>query len=286
MTQKGLAVLRALLDAFGVDSLAAVVVDREVGVKLDHSSEIARTAELAGIPVRARDEPLPPHLVAFAVGWRFVIHEEERLVVLHDSLLPRYRGFAPLVNALINGEPEIGVTALWAHDRYDSGPIVAQSTIAVSYPLTIRQAIDAVIPLYQRLAVAIAGRLFAGEHIAGRPQDEGSATYSTWRDDADYVVDWRQDSASVARFIDAVGPPYAGACSYVDGRKVHIHRAEADQDEIVLEMRHPGKVFAIVDGRPTVVCGEGLIRLLAVTDAATGETLLPWSRLRTRFRAR
>jgi methionyl-tRNA formyltransferase len=283
MSERGVAVLRAILDAVGTDPVAAVVIQRDGGVERDYSREIASTAESAGIPVLTRDERLPPHAFSVAVAWRFMIYDEPRLIVFHDSLLPRYRGFAPIVNALINGEPEIGVTALWGNDRYDSGPIIDQAKITLSYPLTIRQAIEMVLPLYRSLAASIIKRLLAGECVSGDEQDESRATYSTWRDAEDYRVDWTRDAAYIVRFIDAVGSPYKGACSHFGLREVRILRAEAERTEVPFEIRHPGKVFSIDDGVPTVICGEGLVRLLAVSDAKTGDSLLPWIGLRTRF---
>jgi methionyl-tRNA formyltransferase len=284
MNEKGLAVLRAMLGAGRAEAIAAVVVQEDPAVEQDFFEEIMTVAETAGVRTIRRGEPLPPHAFSAAVGWRFMIHDERRLVVFHDSLLPRYRGFAPLVNALINGESEIGVTALWGEERYDSGAIIDQASAAVAYPLTIQQAIDTVTPLYERLAVEIAGRLLAGEQLAGREQDDRRATYSIWRDEDDYRIDWSEDAATVARFIDAVGPPYKGACSYVDQRKLRILEADVVEDEFTFEIRHPGKIFSISDGIPAVVCGEGLLRLTSVADAQSGASVLPWTRLRTRFR--
>ena len=283
MNEKGCAVLRSLIDSVGADSLAAVVAQQDLAVERDYFRDIVDLAASTGIRTLARGEPLPPHSFSVAVGWRFMIPTEPRLVVFHDSLLPRYRGFAPLVNALINGEPAIGVTALWGAERYDAGPIIDQAAIAVSYPLAVRDATTALIPLYQQLANDIVQRLLAGEEVIGYEQDESKATYSIWRDEDDYLVDWTQDAGYIARFIDAVGSPYRGACAHVGPRTVRILQAEAVSADLTLEIRHPGKVFSISDGIPTIVCGEGLVRLLAVSDATTGEPLLPWTRLRARF---
>ncbi len=283
MNEKGLAVLRSILEVMRADAIAAVVVQEDPAVKRDYFEEIVSAAESAGVRTVGRSETLPPHAFALAVGWRFMIQQEPRLVVFHDSLLPRYRGFAPLVNALVNGETEIGVTALWGEEKYDSGAIIDQAAITVSYPITVQDAIDRVIPLYERLGVEIAQRLVAGEHVAGREQDDSLATYSIWRDEDDYRIDWTKDAASVARFIDAVGPPYEGAYSYSGGQKLRILRAEVVGDDLTFELSHPGKVFSISDGAPAVVCGEGLVRLMSVSDAQTGESVLPWGRLRSRF---
>jgi methionyl-tRNA formyltransferase len=284
MNEKGLAVLRAMLSAGLTSAVAGVVVKQDPAVERDYFEEIVSAARAAGISTIGRSEPIPPHAFSVAVGWRYMIPDEPRLIVFHDSLLPRYRGFAPLVNALINGETEIGVSVLWGEQRYDSGAIIAQASAPVDYPLTIQQAIDTVTPLYERLAVEIAERLIAGEQLPGREQDDRQATYSIWRDEEDYRIDWNQDAASVARFIDAVGPPYQGAYSYVGQQKLRIHGAEVVKDELTFELRHPGKVFSIADGTPVVICGDGLVRLISVADAETGKSALPWTRLRTRFR--
>jgi methionyl-tRNA formyltransferase len=283
MNEKGLAVLRALLSAGHAGAIAAVVVQDDPAVGQDYSEEIASTARAAGVLTIGRAEPIPPHAFSVAVGWRYMLRNEAKLIVFHDSVLPRYRGFAPLVNALINGETEIGVTALWGEERYDSGAIIDQASVAVSYPLTIQQAIDTVVPLYERLVVDIVQKLVAGEQLAALEQDDRQATYSIWRDEDDYRIDWTEDAASVARFIDAVGAPYKGAFSHAGGQKLRILRAEVVEDELTFELRHPGKVYSISNGAPAVICGEGLVRLISVVDAQTGESVLPWTRLRTRF---
>ena len=73
-----------------------------------------------------------------AVSWRWMIkHPKNKLIVFHDSILPKYRGFAPLVNMLINGEKEIGVSAIFGADEYDSEIISEKTTI--SYPIKIQK---------------------------------------------------------------------------------------------------------------------------------------------------
>ncbi len=283
MSEKGLAVLRALIDAGLGGHVATVVAEKDAAVERDYHEEIVATARAAGIGTLHRGEPLPAHRFAIAVGWRFMIHGEDSLVVFHDSLLPRYRGFAPLVNSLINGENEVGVSALWATEAYDRGPIIEQASVAVAYPLRIQEAIDAVIPLYEALALRVVSALVSGERPTGVAQDESRSTYSIWRDEEDYRIDWSEDASRLARFVDAVGVPYQGALTRTADRELRVWGAEALAEDIAFELRHPGKVFAISEGCPEVVCGAGLLRLTAITDAQTGESVLPWTRLRTRF---
>ena len=92
---------------------------------------------------------LPAVDYQLAIGWRWLISGTENLIVLHDSLLPKYRGFAPLVNSLINGEQEIGVTAIWAGPEFDAGEIIFQEKAGICYPIKIQEAIEIVSGLYR-----------------------------------------------------------------------------------------------------------------------------------------
>jgi methionyl-tRNA formyltransferase len=202
--------------------------------------------------------------------------------VIHDSLLPRYRGFAPLPTALINGEELIGVTALYASEEYDRGDIIAQQAVSITYPIKIQQAIDALASAYVELAISIGKAILSGLTLPARPQDESLASYSPWRDEDDYRINWSLDAAAIKRFIDALGPPYKGASSQLDGKLVRVLDASIEPD-IRIEQRSPGKVMFIRDGLPVVACGVGLLKLMDVRDAIGAETILPLTRFRSRF---
>jgi methionyl-tRNA formyltransferase len=204
------------------------------------------------------------------------------LIVFHDSLLPRYRGFAPLVCALINGEFRIGVTALLAGEAYDDGPILGQECITITYPLSIGAAIKTVCPCYIRLVDGILERLDRRD-FAGRLQAETEASYSLWRDAEDYRINWQADALQVVRFIDATGFPYLGASATAEGRLYRVLASTALPD-MPIENRTPGKVFRLDDGYPIVVCGRGLLRIERMVEEGMEVTALPWRKLRTRFK--
>lgn len=148
-----------------------------------------------------------------------------------DSLLPRYRGCAATVTALVNGEHEVGVTALRPDDVVDSGPVLAQRRWTVQYPMTIADALDRqaacmVDVLLDLVAAWEDGRLHS------RPQDESLATYSLWRDGDDGWIDWSWDAARICRFVDAAGwAPPAGhtRCWRPDGAR---NRAAAQPGDL------------------------------------------------------
>lgn len=282
MTGKGYGVLRHIVERLDISLIDKVIAGRDPHMVQDYYEQMAELCREVGLPFYGRTEAYTdtsPYLLA--ISWRWLIHNEGRLIVLHDSLLPRYRGFAPLVSALINEEPEIGVTAVWASDEYDRGPIIQAAARPVKYPIKAAQAIDLALECYKELVTSIITGLSSGTLPVGQVQREGLATYSLWRDEQDYRIDWQADSATLKRFIDAVGWPYQGASTLVNGVLARVHDAEVEPD-VRIENRTAGKVIFVIGQQPLVVCGTGLLRLTKLTYE-TGEDGLPLKQFRTRF---
>lgn len=290
-TEKGLEVLRAAL-AVHMPRQLVVCTFNEKGVVHSFHTNISDTAEKAGIQlVRWQDfrhDPLAflqQHHIAgiLCIGWRYLVPEdviralEREVVIAHDSLLPKLRGFAPLVTALITGQTETGVTFLRAGSGVDEGEMLWQRAVDIAPHETIGTLIKKTIPLYREGAT----RYLRGELTQGVAQDESQATYSIWRDEQDYRIDWSQDADTIERSIRALGPPYLGAKSELQGQTLVIQRARVLPD-VKYAIRQPGKVASLDgDGRPTVVCGRGLLQILSAT--ANGESVLPLKALRVRF---
>src|SRR5713101_10052442 len=115
MTAKGLAVINNVISS-RKEIVHAVVGAKDDAVKDDSYEEIRTAVTTHGIPHFNRREfdvdiIERQGLLGIAISWRWLIGSRN-LIVLHDSLLPKYRGFNPLVSALINGETKIGVTAI------------------------------------------------------------------------------------------------------------------------------------------------------------------------------
>jgi methionyl-tRNA formyltransferase len=283
MTQKGLDVLEALAerDAGQIDR---VVAARDPNVRQDYYDEIRDCCRSHGIEFHDRQEAGSvgsPY--AIAVSWRWLLAlPSTRLIVFHDSLLPRYRGFNPLVSALINGDSRIGVTALFASDEYDAGDVIAQQAVEIAYPIKVEEAIRRLGGCYRLLARELAEAIARDGPLAGTPQDPRQATFSLWRDEDDYRIAWSQTAGQIKRFVDAVGFPYRGASTLVDGRKLRVLDAEV-RDDVPIENRTPGKVIFLESACPVVVCGAGLLRITGLADDQTGQSLLPLKKFRTRF---
>ncbi len=283
MTEKGHAVLQAVLARVGAAGVAMVVGSRDPQVQEDSYEQIRETCLAAGVAFHDRaSAPSVAAPYALAVSWRWMIRGVPNLITLHDSVLPRYRGFAPLVNALINGEPELGVTALFVNDEYDTGDIIRQERLPIAYPIKIQAAIQRIAPLYAEIAAGIASAVASGEPLPRRKQDESQASYSLWRDGLDYQIPWQWDAPRIRRCIDALGHPYSGARAWLNDEPVVIHDAVEEAD-VRIENRTAGKVIFERAGCPVVVCGAGLLRITHMTTEE-GASLLPLKKFRSRFR--
>ncbi|WP_338800793.1 formyltransferase family protein [Pseudomonas sp. RSB 5.4] len=283
MTEKGLTFVEQAVAQFK-EIIAEVVIGQDSSVLNDYSNEIVAVCQSAGVKFSHRkDFQSIRSEYAMAISWRWLInHPAEKLIVFHDSLLPKYRGFAPLVNALINGESTVGVSAIFGASEYDRGDIIHQASVDIRYPITIADAITAVGHCYLRAGLAVLKTLASGEPLKATEQDHSEATYSLWRDNDDYKIDWSLSASQIRRMIDAVGHPYKGAFCLVDGVPARILAAE-DLDDVQIENRTAGKVIFVEGGLPLVVCGIGLLRVTNCVTDDGGDTLLPLAKFRTRF---
>ena len=284
--EKGYSVLENLSQSNLTSCIEMVIVGKDKNIANDFSKEIAETCNKRIIPIQGRHEDLTlvKSELWVAIGWRWMIKANRcaKLIVLHDSLLPKYRGFAPLVNQLINGEKKLGVTALIANEEFDRGPILLQEEITVSYPLKIQQAIALIAPLYRNIVKEVVSSYIAEGKLIEREQNEGDATYSLWRDDNDYEIDWNCSSKRIKRFIDAVGYPYKGAKTVIDGEEIIIKEAETVED-VKIENRNPGKVLFMSIDKPIVVCGTGLLKITEAEFLSKKQSVFPLKRYRSRF---
>jgi len=284
MTNKGYVSLKAFIENFGAEGIEFVVAARDENTENDYYQEIRRLCMLKEVKFYDKNEEYPRHDgYCFVISWRWLLGVSgSNMIILHDSLLPRYRGYAPLVSSLINGEKIIGVTALFASEEFDKGDILLQKSLSVSYPIKIEKAIDRISELYGNIVVCLAKKFLNGKNPEAKRQDEALASYSLWLDDQDYMIDWHLDATFIKRFIDSVGYPYKGGMSFLNGRKVRIYDSEETTD-VMIENRVPGKVLFLLNGIPSVVCGKGLLKITHLVDEETKKSLLPLVKLRSRF---
>ena len=266
--KKGLETLIKLEDS-NLLSLSKVIIGTDNNVVQDYSEEIKAFCLKSTICYSiSSTENTFTSKYAIAIGWRKLINYEshQRLIVFHDSILPRLRGFNPLVTALINGDKEVGVTALFASEEYDKGDIIAIEKIAISYPLKIEKAIALLSDCYALLGNKVISKLISDDVIQAFKQDERLATYSLWRDEEDYFIDWSEDAEKISRQIDAMGFPYKGAKTRINNQIITIIESKPIND-VVIENRSIGKIIFRQENKPVVVCGKGLLLIANAEDS-------------------
>lgn len=232
-------------------------------------AEIRQVAESNDIRFHATKRPSQELLsstdLVFLVGWQYLIPDPtSRVIAIHDSLLPRYKGFSPTVNALINGETTIGVSAFVPNNEVDAGDILAQESVDVSHPIRLQDALQMLRSCYVKTATTVIEQWSTG-NLNPRPQREDQATYSIWRDNDDFRIDWTVSAEMIRRFVFAVGFPYKGALATVEGIDVRVLDIEVVPD-LMFETRHPGKIWKLDLDGPIVICGTGMVKLTSIVD--------------------
>ncbi|EFB73930.1 Polymyxin resistance protein PmrI [Providencia rustigianii] len=201
--------------------------------------------------------------VIFSFYYRDMLSEELLALApkgafnLHGSLLPKYRGRAPINWALLNGESETGVTLHKMVAKADAGDIVAQEKVAISDTDTaltlhakVREAaevlLDKTLPLIE-----------AGTYKAVA-QDESQASYFGRRNADDGQIDWSRSATEINCLIRAVTEPYPGAFTYLGARKMVIWRAR------VLDDNNGKAAGTVLSSDPLrIACGKGALEIVS-----------------------
>ncbi|WP_234494080.1 bifunctional UDP-4-amino-4-deoxy-L-arabinose formyltransferase/UDP-glucuronic acid oxidase ArnA [Vibrio maritimus] len=257
--------VRSLLDA-GVEIEA-------VFTHVDDSNEnvffesVAKLAAKNGIPVYAPEDVNHPLWVdkiramkpdaLFSFYYRNMISQEVLDIApkggfnLHGSLLPTYRGRAPINWALVNGETETGVTLHKMVQKADAGDIVGQEKIAITDE-------DTAETLHKRMNAASSDLLskvlptIVDGSFTATAQDESKATYFGRRTPADGEIKWSNDSRTVFNLVRAVTEPFPGAFTFLGERKLIIWGAEASDKTYDVT---PGTIVAT--SPLTIACAQG-----------------------------
>lgn len=262
----------------------SVIFSNDKTVQKDYYDEAKALCKKFKIPFSNRIEVQSENVkfdYIIAISWRWII-KENNVIVFHDSLLPKYRGFAPLVNCLINGERKTGVTAIMANNEYDRGDIISQVSLNIKYPIKIEKAIEQITFCYIKILNQLVIKFNSNTELEKKKQIEKKASYSLWLDEKDYYIDWNKSAKEIRRFIDSVGYPYNGALSSIDGIKVRVLDAK-ELPDLQIENRHPGKVIFLRNDKPIVVCGKGLLLIETLIDDSNNKNLLPLKKFRTKF---
>jgi methionyl-tRNA formyltransferase len=189
---------------------------------------------------------------------------------LHGSLLPKYRGRAPVNWMLVKGEREAGVTLHHMVARADAGDIVGQRAVAIDDDDTALTLYRKLVPLGVELVNEYHPLIAAGR-APRRSQNMDEASYFGRRGPEDGRIDWHWPARRVFNLVRAVTHPYPGAFVNVDGRKLFIWKARVASESG--QRGVPGTIIGVGADGVEVAAGEGSISLVAVQfDGDTEDT--------------
>ncbi|ETS30465.1 bifunctional UDP-glucuronic acid oxidase/UDP-4-amino-4-deoxy-L-arabinose formyltransferase [Photorhabdus temperata] len=176
---------------------------------------------------------------------------------LHGSLLPKYRGRAPINWAILHGETETGVTLHKMVLKPDAGDIVAQHKVTITETDTSLILHGKIREAAEKLLDQVLPQIKAGTYTA-TPQDEKQATYFGRRIAADGEIDWGKSATEINNLIRAVTEPYPGAFTFLGERKMTIWRAS------VLNKAHNKQPGTILSVAPLIIaCGQGALEIMS-----------------------
>ena len=177
---------------------------------------------------------------------------------LHASLLPRWRGAAPIQRAIMAGDAETGVAVMQMEAGLDTGPVLLERQVAIGPRTTAGDLHDELARLGAPLMVeALAG--LADGRLTPRPQAEIGVTYADKIDKAEARIDWSRPAAELDCQIRGLSP-FPGAWFEHDGARVKVLLAEPQSGA-------SGPAGTVLDDRLTVACGNGALRLLDLQRA-------------------
>jgi methionyl-tRNA formyltransferase len=175
---------------------------------------------------------------------------------LHGSLLPKYRGAAPINHAIMAGETETGVTTFFLEPSVDTGDIILQKRMSIGPNETAGEVHDRMKELGGEAVVETVRQIDEGT-VETRPQDDEKATPAPKIHDEDCETPWDQPVKDVHNHVRGLSP-YPGAWTLHDGTRLKLYRTRRAEGTGT-----PGEVIE-ADGRLVVACGTGAVEVLTL----------------------
>lgn len=232
----------------------------ELGLPVGQPARLREEVDRAPLQAAAADLML---VVAYGLILPQAVLDLPRLgcINVHASLLPRWRGAAPIQRAIEAGDQETGITIMQMEAGLDTGPMLLREAVPITDFDTGGSLHDRLATVGARLAVQAIEQLAAGP-MAATAQPETGVCYARKIDRDDAVLDWQQDAPTLARRIRAFDPVpgCSAALAAESGLTLKVWRAQA-VTEASPEGAPPGTVLRAPEGVLRVACGQGALEL-------------------------
>ena len=279
---------------FAVPALDALIAHHQVALVLTQPDKPAGrgkklvppavkvAAEAAGLPIAQPRSARAPELarmlretgaeLAVVVAYGKILPREvleafpRGCINIHASLLPRYRGAAPIQWAVINGESETGVCIMQLDEGMDTGPVLLERRTPIGEDETAGELFERLAPMGGEALLEALEGLAAGT-LQPQPQDHEAASHAPMLKKEDGRVDWSWPARRVADRVRGVDP-WPGAQTTFEGAPLKLFRARVTGGS-----GPPGEVLAVDDRGLVVACGDGACAIAEVQ--APGKKRMP-----------
>ncbi len=201
------------------------------------------------IIVAAYGKLLPPYVIDYP---------RYGCINIHGSILPKYRGAAPIQRAVLNGDTETGVTIMKMNYGMDTGDILKIERVKISEVDSTGDIFDRLAEISKSLIVTAVGEIVEGKLIP-IPQNDAEATHADKIRPEDEIINWNESAAAVHNRIRGLAP-FPGAKTTLEGILVKIYASSLIDFEAPLDAK-VGEVVECKKSRLYVKCGEGCIAL-------------------------
>ncbi|MDX6404571.1 MAG: methionyl-tRNA formyltransferase [Blastocatellia bacterium] len=217
-----------------------LTVHQPLKIRTQESKELFTSQAADAAIVVAYGRILPPE---------FLNAQRYGCINVHFSLLPKYRGAAPVNWTIVNGEKETGVTTMRIVDELDAGPILLQRATQIGDSET---ALELMKRLAETGADLLSETLKDIERLEPRPQDDSDATFAPVLKREDGRIDWTMDAAAIERRVRGF-QPWPNAHTFLKSRRLIIQKASAE--EIQRSSDQPGEIIEAHGDALRVACG-------------------------------
>ena len=239
------------------------------GMKLTFSpvKEYALTQDLPVYqPLKMRDgealgilRELAPELIVVAAYGKILPQEildlpQYGCINVHSSLLPKYRGAAPIQWAVLNGDKITGVTIMQMADGIDTGDMLAKAETPIGEDETAGELFDRLMVLGAELLVDTIDKL---DTITPQPQNDAEAIHAPMIRKEMGAIDWTQPAERVHDLVRGLNP-WPSAFFTLEGKRMKLHRTK-----VVVGKGEPGEI-AVIGGEMAVCCGENAVQLIEI----------------------
>ncbi len=228
-------------------------VEQPKKLKIDQTRDLFASYEADLVVVVAYGRILPPE---------YLRAPKRGCINVHFSLLPLYRGAAPVNWALINGEAKTGVTTMFIEEQLDAGPILLQRETEIGGTETAPELMSRLAPLGAELLSETLARLDA---ITPVPQADAEATFAPMLKKEDGLIEWSRNATVIERSVRGF-QPWPNAYTHQTAHHLLIRRAAVERDLVIPgSAAVPGEIIAAHGDDLIVKCGEQTtLRLLEV----------------------